>query len=126
MALSRDEIIAAIAARKAEVIKVSVPEWGGDVFIRRLSAAEVESSGLSAEEVRPTDVAPRVIAMSLTDADAVPIFTEGDVDALADADMAVVARVFAECIKVNGLGSAELDEAIASFTDAQPGSSSSS
>jgi hypothetical protein len=125
MPLSRDEILAAIAARNKDVLPFEVKEWGGTVYIRRMSAADAERSGLTSDVHAPEMIA-RVLALSITDEAGIPLFTEADVQALAEADMNVAALVFAECIRVNGLGSADLDEAIAAFTNAQHESSSSS
>lgn len=127
VALSREEILAGIQARQKTVVTVDVPEWGGSVCIRRLSAAEADATGLAAtRDERDPNVVPRVLAASLADADGELLFTVDDVEALAHADMAVAARVFGEIIKANGLSSPELDEAMEAFASAQPGPSSSS
>jgi hypothetical protein len=125
MLLSREEIVAAIAARSKEVARVDVPEWGGEVCVRRLTAAEVEATGLTDDERNP-NMPTRFIAACLADEAGAPLFTAEETTALAVADMAVTARVFGECIRVNGLMSSSLQEAVASFADAQPESSSSS
>lgn len=118
MTLSREEIIAAINTRASETTPVDVPEWGGDVLIRRLSAADAERSGMTGDQKTPELVA-RVIAMSLVDDAGERLFSEADVAELAKVDVAVAARVFAACVKANGLSSDELDEAVAAFAEAQ-------
>lgn len=125
MTLNREQIIGAINQRASEYTTHPVPEWGGDVLIRRLSAADAERSGLSSDQKTPELVA-RVIAVSLVDEEGNLLFTEDDVNELAKVDVAVAASVFAACVKVNGLSSEELDEAVAAFTEAQRDSSSSS
>lgn len=125
MALTREDILAAIAKRSKEVTPVEVPEWGGSVFIRRLSAADAERSGMTADDKSP-EMISKVLAASLTDETGTVLFSATDMKALTEADLAVSARVFAECVKVNGLSSTELDEAVAAFTSAQPESSSTS
>jgi hypothetical protein len=124
MALTRDEIIAAIAARKKDVVQIDVPEWGGKLALRRLTAADVERTGLS-DGKRDATMFAKVIAASVTDEEGEALFAEEDVAILADADMATAARVFAECMRVNGLMDADLEEAVAGFTNAQPDASSS-
>lgn len=125
MPLTRDDIVSAITARAKEVTRIDVPEWGGEVCVRRLTAAGVESTGLTGDE-RDPQMPARFVAACLADEDGAPLFTTEEATALQAADMAVMARVFSECIRVNGLMSASLEEAVASFADAQPGSSSSS
>lgn len=125
MSLSREEILAVVERRAGEAVALDVPEWGGEVRIRRLTAAEAERTGLTNDE-QPPDVVARVIAASLVDDEGEPLFNEGDVAALADADLSAATRVFVACVKANGLGSEALDEAVAAFSAAQRDSSSSS
>lgn len=126
MPLSREEIVAAIEARATQSVPFPVPEWGGDVLIRRLSAGDAERTGLSSDGANDPDLVVRVIAFSLVDADGTPLFGEDDVAVLSKADFSVATRVFAQCMKVNGLSSDALDEAVAAFTEAQRDNSSSS
>jgi len=125
MPLTREQIVAAIEARASEFTPHDVPEWGGTVLIRRLSAADADRSGMTSDQKTP-DLVARVIAISLVDDDGTPLFTEDDVKVLAKVDVGVAAAVFAACVKANGLSSDELDEAVAAFTAAQRDSSSSS
>lgn len=125
MILTKDEILAAIAERGKTVATVNVPAWGGDVCIRRMTAADIDHCGL-AEGRRDATVFARVIATSLTDEDGTILFGEEDALAMASIDMGTAATVFGECMRVNGLLDADLQAAIDSFTDAQIESSSSS
>jgi hypothetical protein len=125
MTLTRDEIIAAIAARKVETTTVEVPEWGGAVQLRRMDAADLEAIGLMSGE--PTDDMPvRVLAACICDDEGNPLFGVKKLKELEAADAVVVLRLFAECAKLNGLMTAELEEMVAGFGAAQPGASSSS
>jgi hypothetical protein len=128
MALTRDEIIAAIAARKAEVDTVPVPEWGGDVFIRRLDANDLEATGLldGGSGANAAKMAVQLMIICVAAEDGTPLFTEDDRDLLAGAEFPIVLRVFAEVAKINGLSNEELEEAMAAFAAAQPDASVSS
>jgi hypothetical protein len=125
MTLTREQILGAIDLRASTYTTHPVPEWGGDVLIRRLSAGDAERSGLTGDQKSPELVA-QVITLSLVDEDGNLLFTQEDVTALAKVDVGVAAQVFAACVKVNGLSSEALDEAVAAFTEAQRDSSSSS
>lgn len=125
MALSKDQIVAAIAARAKEVFTIAVPEWGGDVQVRRLTAADMERSGLS-DGIRDATRFAKVIAISLIDDEGSPLFTEKDAKTFAQADMAAAARVFGEIMRVNGLMDSDLEEAVQAFANAQPEPSSTS
>lgn len=125
MALTRDEVLAAIAQRRAEHKTVQVPEWGGDILVRRLTPEDVERTGL-ADGKRDAQMFARVIAASCVNDDGTPSFTDADVTALADADMGTVSRVFAEIVRLNGLGDKDLEEAVQAFEKAQRDGSSTS
>lgn len=124
MALTRDDIIAAIAARKDALEPLEVPEWGGTVYARRLSAGEAESTGVF--DGGGADMTVRMLVVCLADEDGNRIFTDEDVKELSAAEFSVVTRVFAEVAKLNGMATDDLDEAIAAFAAAQPDASSSS
>lgn len=115
MALSKDNIVAAIAARKAEVESIDVPEWGGAVFIRRLDGRDLVRSGMLSENT-PEDFPLRVVALSVCDEDGAPLFD--DPSALDEADAAVVTRLFGECARVNGWTSEEMDRMASGFAAA--------
>ena len=125
--LSREEILAAIAARKAEVEEIDVPEWGGKVYGRRLSSGDVEKTGFFDEGAeRPADMTVRMVIACLTDEEGTALFTEEDIAQVSEADFPVVMRLFGEVMKINGLKVEDLDEALASFGEAQRAASSSS
>lgn len=125
MALSKDEVLAAVAARSKSVEQIDVPEWGGTVCIRRLTAADVESTGL-ADGKRDAQMFARVFVACLADEDGTTLFGPDEADALVGVDMATAARVFAECMRVNGLLDSDLKEAVQAFASAQDEPSSSS
>lgn len=121
--MTKDEIVAAIAARKRDTVAVEVPEWGGTVNIRRLSAGELDATGMiSGEESAETSL--KVLAASLCDEDGELLFGIDELRALDDIDAMLTLRLFAECARVNGLMSEELEELVAGFDAAQPEGSS--
>lgn len=124
MALTREEILAAVHARRIEVVKIDVPEWGGDVYVRRLTPGEVDRSGI-ADGKRDATLFAKVLAISLCDEEAALLFGD-DGEALIDVDISVAAQVFGEIMRVNGLMDEELEAALSVFTHAQNGPSSSS
>jgi hypothetical protein len=125
MVLSREAVLEAVERRASEATTFSVPEWGGDVLVRRLSPKEVEATGLT-DNIRDAGMFARLVAACLVDEDGGPLFTTADVEALQRADVESLTRVFLECIRVNGLSNDELEAAAASFANAQPDSSSTS
>lgn len=124
-ALTREDILAAIAARKAAVEELEVPDWGGTVYLRRLSVEALRATGFLDGTGDPSEVPLRVLAASVTDEHGSPLFSMDDVKALAEAEFQTVIRVFTEAARINGLSSAELEEAVAAFNGAQGDDNSS-
>ena len=81
--LTIDQIL---AVQPAAVEKVTVPEWGGEVFIRPLTAAEVarlyQALDTTEESTRPP-LASLVTAFSLCDEAGKPLVVAGEEMALA-------------------------------------------
>lgn len=112
MALTREQILAARSHRKP--IRLEVPEWGGEVFIRVLSVEQQ----MQWEDVPDKEMVMRVLTAALVNEDGAPIFEPDDWRELAKEDFPVIMRVFDEVAQVNGLTSKELDEAMALFASA--------
>lgn len=125
MALSREQVIRAIEARGRETVPVEVPEWGGTVFVRRLSYAELQEIGLE-EGARPSaEQVVRLVAACLADEQGQRLFSDEEAPQLARADVGAFTRVLLEALRVNGLASAELEEMVEGFGRAQRGAGSS-
>jgi hypothetical protein len=114
MTLTREQILASRRDRKPVLLEV--PEWGGDVYVRVMSAAD--QAELS-EGVKPAELPIRVILHCLVDEAGERILTDEDAEALAKEDFPVILRVFAFVAKLNGLSTKELEEAMANFVPAQ-------
>ena len=95
---------------KADILKVedlprekmSVPEWGGHVWIRVLTGAEADSLGATA----PSPA--RIAMLSLCDKDGVRLFGEKDMPTLQGKSSVVLRRIVEVALKLSGLsGGAE-------------------
>lgn len=112
MGLSREAILESRRNRKP--VRLEVPEWGGEVWVKVLSARD-QASLAEAETDDPLDIPLRVIVRCIVDESGTPLFADDDREALSLEDAPVIMRVFGFAAKVNGLTTAELDEAMASF-----------
>ena len=120
MGLTREQILGSRKDRKPA--RIDVPEWGGEVYIRVLSARDqMEMS----EDTKPQDMPITVILHCLVDENGERILQDDDFEALAQEDFPVIMRVFSQAARLNGLSTKELDEAIASFEPAPDESRSS-
>lgn len=120
MGLTREQILAARRDRKPH--RFEVPEWGGDVFIRVLSAQDQMQL---AEGTEQADMPVKVLVHSLVDEDGARLFTDDDFAELAAEDWPIIMRVFQEAAHLNGLSTNELDEAMAGFVQAPDAANSS-
>lgn len=130
MILTREAIL---AVQDIRIESVDVPEWGGSVLVRALTAAEREIFEVAATS---GDAGKRVInwgqfqarlcALAIVDEAGQRVFTDADINALAAKSGAAVTRVFALAQKLAGLGAEDIEEITRNFTATQPGGSLSS
>lgn len=108
--LTKDEIAQAI---RGPIKLVDVPEWGGEVGIRRISAADLmrlrEFIKPEAERTPATDLDGTVefLAMLLCDADGNRLF---DPDELRECDATQLQNLVAQGQAYNGLGEGAAEE----------------
>lgn len=107
MSLTREQILAARRNRKPE--RMEVPEWGGDVFLKVLTAQE--QSDLS-EGVTGRELMGRLLIRSIVDEDGNRLLRDEDFGALMEHEFPVIVRVFGEAARLNGMTNRELEEAI--------------
>ena len=113
--LTRDAILAAVDKTAREVTPFEVPEWGGTVYIRKLSVLDLKKTGFFDGSGDPNDIPVKVVAACLAAEDGSALFSTEDVEALAAGSFQIILRVFAECAKVNGLSAEELEGTAETF-----------
>lgn len=112
--LKRDEILKA----PDQVIEViAVPEWGGEVCVRSLSAAERDRLEASMIKVRGKEksvnlenIRAKVLSMAVCDEDGKRLFSESDVKELGGKNAAAVQRVFVAAQRLAGLTDSDVEE----------------
>ena len=103
--LSRDSIFAAVF----KTDEVDVPEWGGTVLVREMTAAEVDevSSGMiDGTKVDTSKVQgrmPKIVSWCVIDAEQKPVFKRGDVERLAKLAFNPIIRVATRALELSGL-----------------------
>ena len=122
--LTREQVLAA-QDRKPEL--VSVPEWGGELWVRGLSAkdrglyelwtvqasaskAGIEQGEMTLDHVALTRVRLISLCVIVDESDTAPLFTEADVAALAEKDSAPVERLFDVAARLSGLSRKDADK----------------
>ncbi len=96
---------------------VAVPEWGGEVRVRGLSAAErdrfeeriVKREGKHARVIL-TDVRAKLAALSMVDERGERLFNDGEVAVLTRKSAAALQRVFEVAQRLSGLTDEDVEE----------------
>ena len=113
MTLTRDTILSADDLPK---VLVPVPEWGGDVYVRSLTANERDFIELMYMDLRDDKKAKQlklratVCAMSIVDESGKRLFSESDIEALGRKSYKALDRVKTAAEKLNALTADEVDE----------------
>lgn len=93
---------------------VEVPEWGGSVCVRTLTAAERDRFELqfadSKDKGRPRLLRAPLVALTACDETGKPIFSVEDIAALAAKSSAALGRVFDVASKLCGMSKADVEE----------------
>ncbi|MBM4570272.1 hypothetical protein GS534_24165 [Rhodococcus hoagii] len=131
MALLSKNDIFSVDDRKT--VKVSVPEWGGEVLVRTLSGRERDEFEASTvktnkgkQEQNFDNFRARFVALCVVDEQGNRLFaTRQEVSMLGNKSVAALQRVFNEAQKLNGMTEQDVEELTESFEEA-PGEDSTS
>jgi len=118
--LTRDEIL---AANDLVTEEVAVPEWGGSVNVRTLTAHErdvFEESLLTTKgkgrnqtrEVKLADARAKLCAVTMLDGEGVQIFNKTDVVELGKKSAGALNRVYDVAARLSGLSSEDMDDLV--------------
>jgi len=115
--LSRDDILQTQGIRTDEV---DVPEWGGKVLVRELSATEVTQIGfgmadgegkkIKVDLAKLGEYIPHILAWCIVDENLDSVFDLDSVKRLASKSVAPVQRIIAKIMDLSDLSSDEEDE----------------
>ena len=110
MSLTKDAIL---AADDGKLLKVAVPEWGGDVYIRVMTVGERDAYELEYQRKKITgmdDFRSKFLAKCLCDERGQRIFGNGDVEHLAAKSAKVVNRLWEAAMRHNDLDESKIEE----------------
>ena len=108
--LTKDQIL---AADDLGMLKLTVPEWGGDVFIRVMSVGErdaYENEWLRKKETGVDDFRTKFLVRCLVDESGNRLFDNGDVTKLATKSAKVVNRLWKLAMDHNNLSDSSVEE----------------
>lgn len=120
--LTRDAILEADDLQKE---RVDVPEWGGPLWVRQMSADEIGAYSKHSGKDDATSVTlARLVVATACDESGALLFGQDDVPAVGQKNPDVIARINQAALRVNGI-TAEAAEKAAKNSDAAPSDSSS-
>lgn len=112
--LTRDAILGASDIKTEDV---SVPEWGGTVRVKGLTAAQrdqVEAKAVSARgssmQLNLVGMRAHMAALSIVDGDGKALFTQADIKALGEKSGAALDRVFEVVTRLSGMSDNDVEE----------------
>lgn len=112
--LTRDAILQAQDLPKE---LVSVPEWGGEIYVRALTGAErdafeqtiVERKGKSTK-MNFKNMRAKLVALTTVDEEGKRIFSDSDAELLGKKSAAALTRVFEVAQRLSGITPVDVEE----------------
>ena len=97
--------------------RVTVPEWGGDVFVRTLTGTERDSFEQSMlrgkgknREMNLSNIRARLSVLTMCTEDGTRLFEAKDIDALGKKSASALDRIFGVAQRLNGLSGEDVEE----------------
>jgi hypothetical protein len=110
MTLSRQAIL---DAPDAVIEKVSVPEWGDDIYVRAMSGIERDEFEASVRRngvMVYTNYRAKLLTRVLVNENGTRIFTDQDARALGKKNAKIINRLFEKAAELSGMSDEEADE----------------
>jgi hypothetical protein len=118
---------AILGASDIETEWVEVPEWGGGVYVRGLTAGQrdrLESSLLDRkgqpQPARLAEFRSRLLSLCAVDGDGKPLFTERDVPRLMNKSVGAVGKVLDVARRLSGMSEDDEADLVGESGAAQP------
>lgn len=106
--LTKEQIL---GADDSEKMKLNVPEWGGDVFIRVMSGKERDRlEGTFQGKISYNNVRARIATLVLCDEEGKLLFSLDDIEALGKKSCAVLDMIFEKAMKLNRITKEDVEE----------------
>jgi hypothetical protein len=123
MSLLNRETILKAADIKSE--RVAVPEWGGEVIVRGLSALERDGYEQRCYETSYANIRGSLLVLALVDEAGHRLFSPEDLAAISAKSAAPLDRLFDVARRLSGIGRQELSELQGNSAPGRNGSSTS-
>jgi hypothetical protein len=98
-------------------IRLAIPQWGGEVFIRTMSGCERDEFEASCaqgngknKQANLANIRARLAVLTVCDESGARLFSAKDVEAVGRKSAAALDLIFDAARKANGLGAEDVDE----------------
>ena len=105
--LTRDEIL---EAEDIQIWEVEVPEWGGIVLCRSLTAAQVERVQGKFKGKGMKGVTAALVALAVVDDDGKRLFHQSDLEKLSNKSISACTHVLKSIMEQNAMEEEDLEE----------------
>lgn len=112
MLLSKEQIF---AANDLQSVDVEVPEWGGSVKVKAMSAIDRINFEKSQKDMHSSELIIQLVILTCIDKDGNRLFTNDDLEQLQEKSPNAILRIFNEAIKLNLLNDDKLEEKAENF-----------
>ncbi len=99
-----------LAAEDRPLARVEIPEWGGHVYARTMSAAERDAFAAACEGNAAANIRARLACVTAVDKDGRRLFADGDAEQLGAKSSKAVGRIFDAAAALNGLTDSDVEE----------------
>jgi hypothetical protein len=109
-ALNKHQILGAV---DTQTLKVEVPEWGGDVYLRVMTVGErdeYENEWLRSKDRGMANFRTKFLGKCLCDEKGVRLFTDAELGELAKKSATVMNRLWNEAMKFNALREEDVEQ----------------
>ena len=109
MPLSKQAILDVQDLKREEV---QIPEWGGSVFVRMMTAGERDrfEAEFQAAKDGMKDLRAKLAQLVVTDAEGIALFTADEVAKLSAKSAAALDRIFTVAIRLNKIGQQDIED----------------
>lgn len=111
MGLGREDIL---SKKGGKLIELEVPEWGGTVHLREMTASErdaFEQASLDKSgSARLINIRARLASISLCDFSGKRLFSDADIAALGELPASALDRIFDASMKLNKISKQDVDD----------------
>lgn len=123
MTLNKEQIL---GAKDIRIEKVSVPEWGGDVYVKGMTGTERDKFEASIVEMRGSqqklnmvNVRAKLACYCLCDEKGERLFTDAEMGELAKKSASALQRIFDTAQRLSGIGDADVESLVKNSKSAQ-------